>query len=43
MRVLLDTHILLWALGQPEKLPRVARAMLEAGRFNRVGPAQEVE
>ena len=31
MRVLLDTHILLWALGQPEKLPRVARAMLEAG------------
>lgn len=29
MRILLDTHILLWALGQPGKLPGTARAMLE--------------
>lgn len=29
MRILLDTHILLWALGQPGKLPGTARALLE--------------
>lgn len=29
MRILLDTHILLWALGQPAKLPAAARALLE--------------
>ena len=25
MRLLLDTHILLWALGEPARLPRAAR------------------
>jgi PIN domain nuclease of toxin-antitoxin system len=25
MRLLLDTHILLWAIGEPAKLPRAAR------------------
>ncbi len=29
MSVLLDTHILLWAAGQPHRLPSVARALLE--------------
>jgi PIN domain nuclease of toxin-antitoxin system len=29
MKVLLDTHLLLWAAGQPEKLPREARELLE--------------
>jgi PIN domain nuclease of toxin-antitoxin system len=30
MRLLLDTHILLWALGEPARLPRAAReAILE--------------
>ena len=28
MRVLLDTHILLWALGAPAKLPKAARAAI---------------
>ena len=31
MRLLLDTHILLWAIGEPSKLPRAAReAILDA-------------
>ena len=29
MRLLLDTHILLWAAGQPEKLPETARRLLD--------------
>ncbi|WP_144635461.1 type II toxin-antitoxin system VapC family toxin [Bordetella genomosp. 13] len=29
MRLLLDTHLLLWAAGQPDRLPKTARAMLE--------------
>jgi len=29
MRILLDTHILLWALAEPAKLPARARALLE--------------
>ncbi|MBN1240257.1 MAG: type II toxin-antitoxin system VapC family toxin [Gammaproteobacteria bacterium] len=29
MKFLLDTHILLWAAGQPERLPSDARALLE--------------
>ncbi len=29
MRVLLDTHILLWALAEPRKLPKEARALIE--------------
>lgn len=29
MRILLDTHILLWALVQPTRLPAKARALLE--------------
>ena len=28
MKLLLDTHLLLWAAGQPERLPRAARALL---------------
>ena len=28
MKLLLDTHILLWAAGQPDKLPESARKML---------------
>ena len=28
MKLLLDTHVLLWAAGQPERLPRAARALL---------------
>ncbi|RMG32358.1 MAG: type II toxin-antitoxin system VapC family toxin [Gammaproteobacteria bacterium] len=30
MKVLLDTHILLWAAGMPERLMESARALLEA-------------
>jgi PIN domain nuclease of toxin-antitoxin system len=30
MRLLLDTHVLLWALIEPEQLPAEARAALEA-------------
>jgi PIN domain nuclease of toxin-antitoxin system len=29
VRLLLDTHILLWAAGQPEKLPKTARQFLD--------------
>lgn len=29
MRILLDTHILLWALAEPRKLSREARALIE--------------
>jgi PIN domain nuclease of toxin-antitoxin system len=29
VRLLLDTHILLWAAGQPEKLPKAARRLLD--------------
>jgi PIN domain nuclease of toxin-antitoxin system len=28
MRLLLDTHLLLWAAGQPKKLPAAARKMI---------------
>lgn len=28
MKLLLDTHVLLWAAGEPDKLPREAREML---------------
>lgn len=28
MRLLLDTHLLLWAAGKPEKLPPLAQSML---------------
>lgn len=30
MKLLLDTHLLLWAAGQPERLSRDARALVEA-------------
>lgn len=30
MKLLLDTHILLWAAGQPDKLPSTARSLLLA-------------
>jgi PIN domain nuclease of toxin-antitoxin system len=29
MKLLLDTHLLLWAAGEPEHLPSAARAMIE--------------
>ena len=29
MKLLLDTHVLLWAAGMPEKLPITARALVE--------------
>lgn len=29
MRVLLDTHILIWALGEPHKLSKAARSLIE--------------
>src|ERR1035438_4040542 len=28
MKILLDTHLLLWAAGQPASLPRKARALM---------------
>ena len=31
MRILLDTHILVWALFTPEKLPTKVRSLIEAG------------
>lgn len=30
MRLLLDTHILIWALGEPKRLPKEVRAALES-------------
>jgi PIN domain nuclease of toxin-antitoxin system len=30
MKLLLDTHLLLWSAGQPERLSRQARVLLEA-------------
>ena len=30
MKLLLDTHLLLWAAGTPERLSNAARAMIEA-------------
>ena len=32
MRILLDTHILLWAAGQPDRLPVAARELLDDPR-----------
>jgi PIN domain nuclease of toxin-antitoxin system len=32
MRLLLDTHVLLWAAGQPERLPPAARELLDDPR-----------
>ena len=29
MRILLDTHVLLWAAGMPDRLPPDARALIE--------------
>jgi PIN domain nuclease of toxin-antitoxin system len=29
MKLLLDTHLLLWAAGEPDKLPRETRELLE--------------
>lgn len=29
MKILLDTHILLWAAGEPDRLPNAARDVLE--------------
>ena len=28
MKILLDTHVLLWAAGEPNRLPKAARALL---------------
>jgi PIN domain nuclease of toxin-antitoxin system len=30
MKILLDTHLLLWAAGEPARLPRKARALMGA-------------
>lgn len=30
MKLLLDTHLLLWSAGQPERLSKEARALIEA-------------
>jgi PIN domain nuclease of toxin-antitoxin system len=30
VKLLLDTHLLLWAAGQPERLSKAARALIEA-------------
>jgi len=30
MKLLLDTHLLLWAAGQPDRMPREARALIDA-------------
>ena len=30
MKLLLDTHLLLWAAAEPERLPEAARVLLEA-------------
>ena len=35
MRVLLDTHVVLWALGQPHRLPEQTRALI-ADHSNRL-------
>jgi PIN domain nuclease of toxin-antitoxin system len=32
MKLLLDTHVLLWAAGQPKRLSRAARALLNEPR-----------
>lgn len=32
MKILLDTHLLLWAAGQPARLPAVARSLLSDTR-----------
>jgi PIN domain nuclease of toxin-antitoxin system len=31
MRLLVDTHVFLWAVAEPQKLPKASRAKLEAG------------
>ena len=38
MRVLLDTHVLLWALAQPHRLDEETRATLESGSRAIAGP-----
>jgi PIN domain nuclease of toxin-antitoxin system len=30
MKILLDTHLLLWAAGDPQRLPKSARSLLKA-------------
>ena len=32
MKILLDTHILLWAAGQPDRLPQAAHTLLDDPR-----------
>jgi PIN domain nuclease of toxin-antitoxin system len=31
VRLLLDTHLLLWAAGEPERIPAAARELIESG------------
>ena len=38
MRLLLDTHALLWALATPEKLPATARRAIRADGVNAATP-----
>lgn len=35
MRLLIDTHLLLWSLGAPERLPKDARALMENDEHER--------
>ena len=42
MKLLIDTHLLLWAAGQPEKLPLTARSMLEDAQNNLVFSAASI-
>ena len=32
MKLLLDTHLLLWAAGEPKRLPAVARKLINDSR-----------
>ena len=33
MKLLLDTHLLLWAAGQPDRLSAAARALIESAEI----------
>ena len=42
MKLLLDTQILLWAAGQPERLSVAARRLLELAVFDSAPPLSKV-
>ena len=39
MRLLLDTHLLVWAMGSPERLPAALVAMLQDPANTQIGRA----